>query len=102
MPSTAAPPKQLRCSHCGREVSGTVHTRTSYHVDYYALHTGDVEPVTIKRADESEPLMTVLKLVRPTHVFTCCDCYFQPTIRAQRDQLFRPEMLAESDKSTAD
>jgi hypothetical protein len=86
----------LRCSHCGREVAGTVHTRSAYRVDYYALHTGEVEPVTLQRQDESMPLVTVLRLVRPLEVVTCVDCYAAPAIRAARERLFRPELAAES------
>jgi len=91
----------LRCAHCGREVFGTTHTRTTYHVDYYSLHTGDVEPVTIQRPEDAVPLITVLKLVRPTEVFTCVDCYRQTPIREQRDVLFRPELMTEPDEPIA-
>jgi hypothetical protein len=81
----------LRCHHCGREVSGTVHKRSSYRVDYYALHTGEVEPVTLVRGDEATRVVTVLKLVRANHIVTCVECYREPEIRAARDALFRPE-----------
>jgi hypothetical protein len=95
-PATAVTRHPLRCSHCGREINGTVHTRTTYHVDYYALHTGECEPVTLQRHDESMPVLTVLRLVRPMDVFTCVECYAAPATRAQREQLFRPEAMAES------
>src|SRR5262245_42605851 len=81
----------LRCNHCGREVTETVHTRSSYRVDYYALHTGEVEPVTLPRADETAPLVTVFKLLRASEVVTCAECYRRPDVRAEREILFRPE-----------
>ena len=80
----------LRCSHSGREVAETVHTRSAYRVDYYALHTGDVEPVTL-RADELSPLVTVFKLVRAHNICTCADCYRRPLVQGERERLFRPE-----------
>ena len=96
-----APRPPLKCFHCGREVLGTVHTRTSYRVDYYALHTGDVEPVTLQRADDAMTLVTVLKLVHPTEVITCVDCYRQPTIQRRREQLFRPELQPVPEENAA-
>jgi hypothetical protein len=84
----------LRCNHCGREVTETVHTRSSYRVDYYGLHTGEVEPVVVPRADETMPLVTVFKLLRPSEVVTCVACYQRPEVRAEREGLFRPEAAA--------
>lgn len=82
----------LRCSHCGRDVAGTTHTRTTYRVDYYALHTGDVEPVAVQRADDPERTVIVLRLVRPIDVYTCVDCLRHPAVRAERERRFRPEL----------
>jgi hypothetical protein len=82
-------PSALRCSHCGRAVAETMHTRGAYRVDYYSLHTGDVEPTTIQRGEE-EPV-TVLRLLSRRDVVTCAECYRQPRVRQQRDVLFRPE-----------
>jgi len=76
-----------------------VHTRTSYRVGYYTLYTGDVEPVTLKRPDDAAPLITVLKLVRPSEVCTCIDCYREPAIRGNRDILFRPELTGNDEES---
>lgn len=84
-----------RCHSCGRDVVETVHTRVAYRVGYYALHTGDVEPTTMARPDDPSEQVTVLRLVRPIEVYTCVDCYRQPSVRSERDLLFRPE-LAES------
>lgn len=84
----------LRCHYCGREVSETMHTRSSYRVDYYGLHTGDVEPATISRRDDPTEVVTVLRLIRPAEVWTCADCYRQPHVRRNREVLFRPELIA--------
>jgi hypothetical protein len=96
----------LRCTHCGREVAETVHTRSSYRVDYYALHTGDVEPVVI-RVDQSAPPVTILRLLRAENLLTCVDCYRRPKVQAERELLFRPErsvvgeeQLAQDDAKT--
>lgn len=88
----------LRCSHCGREVTETVHTRSSYRVDYYLLHTGEVEPTTIQRADDPSGVVTVLKLSRANTVVTCAECYRQPKVREERDLLFRPELAADVER----
>ena len=82
----------LHCTHCSREVAETMHTRSSYRVDYYWLHTGEVEPSTIQRPDDPSGVMTVLRLLRVSTVVTCVDCYRLPEIRAQRELLFRPEL----------
>ena len=82
----------LHCSHCGREVAETVHTRSSYEVDYYILHTGPVEPMTIQRPDDPYGAVTVLKLSEPRTVVTCAHCYRQPKIQEERELLFRPEL----------
>jgi hypothetical protein len=82
-----------RCNHCGREVAETVHTRSAYRVDYYALHTGEVEPTTMPSRDDASQVITVLKLLRPSDIVTCADCYRQPSIRNARELLFRPELM---------
>ncbi len=82
----------LHCTHCGREVAETMHTRAAYRVDYYLLHTGDVQPATVARPDDPSGTMTVLKLIRPTTVVTCADCYRRADVRQQREVLFRPEL----------
>ena len=94
MSSTAITHGALRCTHCGREVAETMHTRAAYRVDYYALHTGDVEPMTMATTDDSAPLVTFFKLLRPSDVLTCVDCYRQPQVRRERELLFRPELAA--------
>lgn len=94
MSGPAASKLSLHCTHCGRPVGETVHTRTSYAVDFYVLHTGAVEPLTMQRTDEPYGSVTVLKLIAPRTVVTCADCYRQPTIQEERDLLFRPESSA--------
>jgi len=81
-----------RCHHCGGEVAETVHTRTSYRVGYYSLHTGDVAPVELIRDDDPATVVTVLRLIRPYDVFTCARCYSDPAVRGERERLFRPEL----------
>lgn len=81
---------ERRCTHCGRLVGETRHSRAAYRVDYYSLHTGEVEPVTLLADDEALP-MTFQKLVTALDVFTCVDCYSLPTIQRERERLFRPE-----------
>ena len=78
------------CHHCGRAVHDTLHTRADYQVDYYGLHTGDVEPVQLQRHDDGET-MTILRLVRPYEVFTCVECYRKASVQDERERLFRPE-----------
>jgi hypothetical protein len=94
MSSVSVAKRILNCTHCGREVAETRHTRSSYRVDYYALHTGEVEPTTQARSDDPTALVSFLKLLRPTEVVTCVDCYRQPHVRARREVLFRPELFA--------
>jgi len=86
----------LRCHHCGREVNETRHTRTAYRVDYYTLHTGAVEPMTMARSDDPTDVVTVMRLLRAVEIFTCVDCYRQPAVRRERELLFRPELQAVS------
>lgn len=76
-----------------------MHTRTAYRVDFYALHTGDTEPVSIPDPEDADRAITVLRLVRATNVVSCRDCYHQPAIRRERDLLFRPELAP--DKAAA-
>jgi hypothetical protein len=91
----------LRCHHCGREVAETMHTRSTYQVDYYALHTGDVEPTTMAHSDDPADLVTVMRLVRAVEVFTCVDCYQRPSVRRERELLFRTEVPAAPDEEAA-
>ncbi len=77
----------LRCTHCGRAVAETRHTRESWRVDYYLLHTGDVEAAAVAREGEGEAV-TYLKLVRALDIVTCADCYRDPAVREGRDERF--------------
>ena len=92
MPSVDVAKVPLHCTHCGREVRETVHTRAAYRVDYYALHTGEVEPVLMARGEETDAATTVFRILRPYEVFTCVDCYGQRRVREERERLFRPEL----------
>ncbi|HXQ20452.1 MAG TPA: hypothetical protein VN812_02175 [Candidatus Acidoferrales bacterium] len=93
--SVADGPKNiLHCHHCGREVRETTHTRSAYRVDYYSLHTGDVEATMLSRHDDPAEPVTVLRLVKPNDVFSCVDCYRKPAVRSARELLFRPEAAA--------
>jgi hypothetical protein len=82
----------LRCYHCGREVAETVHTRTAYKVDFYALYTGETEPIAVPDPEDAERAMTVLRLVRSIFIVSCSDCYRQPAVRWERELLLRPEL----------
>jgi hypothetical protein len=86
----------LRCHHCGRHVGATMHTRSTYRVDYYTLHTGDVEPTTMARSDDPSDVVTVMRLVRACEIVTCVDCYRRPPVRRARELLFRSELRAQA------
>jgi len=90
MVQEAVPPgreRLLRCTHCGRLVAETRHTRETWRVDYYLLHTGDVEPTAVARDGETE-VVTYLKLVRAVDIVTCVDCYRDPAVREEREERF--------------
>ena len=69
-----------------------MHTRSTYRVDYYTLHTGDVEPTTMARSDDPSDVVTVMRLVRAFEISTCVDCYRQAPVRRERELLFRTEL----------
>jgi len=79
-----------RCSHCGRPVAETVHTRTSYRVDYYELNTGPVEPATLRHGEDG-PVQTYQRLLAHQRVVTCSSCYRDPAVLEERERRFRPE-----------
>lgn len=81
----------LHCSHCGRAVGPTVHTRDGWRVDHYLLHTGEVEPAVFRR-DEFGPPIDYLRLTSYRLVVTCAECHARADIRAQ---LLFPEEGAE-------
>ena len=74
-----------------------MHTQSSYRVDYYTLHTGDVEPTTMARSDDPSDVVAVMRLVRACEIFTCVDCYGQAPVRRERELLFRTELQAAPD-----
>ena len=91
----------LRCHHCNAPVHETVHTRTSYRVGYYDLHTGRVEPATRQLSEHAGP-ESYLRLVAPVHLVTCADCYARPAIQAEREALFYSENTGEADPDGSD
>ncbi len=86
--------RRFRCDHCGRPVDETRHTRTSYRVDYYALHTGAVEECSLMTED-GQRSTTYLKLINQVDVVTCADCYRHEAVQLEREQRFRPERSAD-------
>ena len=80
----------LRCDHCGRAVRETLHTRTSYQVDYYTVHSGHGERCTVAGDDRHTPL-TYVRLLDRFDVITCADCYRQAPVQSERDRQFQPE-----------
>jgi len=72
-----------------------MHTRASYRVGYYSLHTGTVEPTVITDPDNPEHGSTVLRLIHAIEVHTCVHCYQQPSVRGECERLFRPELEAQ-------
>jgi hypothetical protein len=85
----------LRCDHCGRPVSETRHTRTSYAVDYYSVHSGHGEVCSFT-TDDGQRGGAYVKLLDRFDVITCVQCYGQPSVRAERERCFRPERPAPS------
>jgi hypothetical protein len=71
----------MQCSHCGREVFGTVHTQKTFKVDFYLLHTGETEWEFFVSRKPDVPPLRYRKLIRPIDVLTCVQCYARPEIR---------------------
>lgn len=82
-------PITRHCDHCGRAVRETQHTRTSYRVDYYAMHTGDGEWTSFQ-GDDGEPVPYV-RLLNTVEVTTCADCYANPEVLERLDRRFHTE-----------
>ena len=83
---------ERRCNHCGRVVHETVHTRSKCRVDYYELHTGQVEAALMRRGEDG-PVQVYQRLLVPEQVVTCADCYRNPVIQDERERRFRPELF---------
>jgi len=83
---------ELRCDHCGRAVNETLHTAAGYRVDYYPLHTGDVEPASLTTDGGAQ--ISFLKLLVPLEIVTCANCYELASVQRERDERFRPERSA--------
>ncbi len=91
LPRAVEPP--LRCDHCGRAVRETQHTRTSYTVDYYSVHSGHGEVCSFVGEDGHRG-STYVKLLDRFDVITCVQCYGQTAIQVERDRRFHPEREA--------
>lgn len=83
----------LKCDHCGRPVSETLHTRTSYVVDYYSVYSGHGEVCRVN-ADDGQRSVAYVKLLDRFDITTCVECYGQPAVRADREERFHPERAA--------
>ncbi|MGD9764104.1 MAG: hypothetical protein AB7V27_10350 [Candidatus Binatia bacterium] len=82
----------LRCDHCGRAVRGTCHTRTTYQVDYYRLHSGRGELCSVL-GDFGRGL-TYIRLLEQYDIITCAQCYGREEVQLLRERRFHPEMDA--------
>jgi hypothetical protein len=80
----------LRCDHCGRVVRETQHTRTSYAVDYYSVHSGHGEICSFI-GDDGQRGATYVKLLDRFDVISCVQCYGQAAVQAERERRFQPE-----------
>lgn len=80
----------LRCDHCGRAVRETQHTRTSYAVDYYSVHSGHGEVCSFV-GEDGQRGSTYVKLLDRFDVITCAQCYGQAAVQRERDCRFHPE-----------
>ncbi|MGH7786735.1 MAG: hypothetical protein ACRERC_07700 [Candidatus Binatia bacterium] len=87
-PRPASP--ALRCSHCGRAVRATQHTRADYAVDYYSQHGGRGEWTALS-GELGGRTGSYVRLRDPVNVITCADCYRRDAVRGARDRQFCPE-----------
>ena len=90
VPASESHGEHPRCDHCGRAVNETIHTRSSYRVDYYELHTGPVETATLRHGEDG-PVQIYQRLLVAVRVVTCNDCYQNPAVQEERERRFRPE-----------
>ncbi len=80
----------LRCDHCGRAVCGTRHTRTSYEVDYFRLHSGRGERCWVTGDDGRS--VAHIRLLDQFELITCAQCYRQPAVQAVRERRFHDDV----------
>jgi len=81
----------LYCSHCGREVSETIHSKKypeGFRVDYYVLVTGQLAPRVIKNPKDESIQIEFFKVENPRQVITCCDCLQLHDVQEKLDQAF--------------
>ena len=76
--SSSAP--AARCTKCGAAVTGTRHTRTTYTVGHYSLHTGRTVEATVRRGEDEAPAV-YRRLVEPVEVVSCPTCFTAPEVR---------------------
>jgi len=88
---------QRRCHHCAREVEETKHTRSSYRVDYYEVHGGEVESVAMRKYEDDPEVVTVFRLIAPSEAYTCVGCYRLKEALDERALLYRPETADDGD-----
>ncbi len=80
--SDSAAPTARACRHCGRAVGETMHTRTSYAVAGFVLHTGPTESAVGRRSAFDETGFVYQRLLRAVTLVTCAACYADPLRRA--------------------
>lgn len=61
----------------------------SYWIDYYRLHTGHTEWGVLVNPKTDAPPLRYLRLIHPTDIFTCIDCYERTEIRRLLDDDFK-------------
>lgn len=71
----------MKCSHCGREVMPTIHTKDGYEVDYYALVTGNLVPVLVDENETGEGVFQYFKIEQTVEIITCISCWRNPEIK---------------------
>lgn len=71
----------MRCSHCGREVMPTIHTKDGYTVDYYSLITGNLVPVMLDETETGEETFQYYKIEQMIELITCVSCWKDPEIK---------------------
>ena len=68
----------------------TQHTRTSYTVDYYSVHSGHGEVCSFV-GEDGQRGSTYVKLLDRFDVISCAQCYRKASVQAERDHRFQPE-----------
>ena len=90
-PQGPEPPRIGACRSCGRAVHETVHTRTTFVVDGFVLHTGPTEPTAVRRADSDEVAFVYQRLLQPVRLVTCATCFRDAAARAAHLSWTQPD-----------